>query len=278
MVPPASEDGATRQPPRMVPPVSSPTAGSPKQCHPSVRCAAKLVPPVSPEGPTGATRDPAHQLVPPVGSSPAGSVGKPETVPPASSTASCASPTQCHPSVRCAAKLVPPASPEGTDSSLGPVGRPVGATRQSEGANWCHPSVRTGPTGATRRFVSGRVSRQARNSATRQFGEPPTRCHQPPSWCHPSDCRKPTGSQLVPPVGLSPAGSARKPETVPRPSSSPARCKLGATPQSGGRKWRRCSWPLRPELLPFARSDRFQFVTQRRGLCSLVTLNEKLLA
>jgi hypothetical protein len=193
MVPPASEDGATRQPPRMVPPVSSPTAGSPKQCHPSVRCAAKLVPPVSPEGPTGATRDPAHQLVPPVGSSPAGSVGKPETVPPASSTASCASPTQCHPSVR-RGQLVPPASPEGTDSSLGPVGRPVGATRQSEGANWCHPSVRTGPTGATRRFVSGRVSRQARNSATRQFGEPPTRCHQPPSWCHPSDCPNPTGA------------------------------------------------------------------------------------
>jgi hypothetical protein len=255
MVPPASEDGATRQPPRMVPPVSSPTAGSPKQCHPSVRCAAKLVPPVSPEGPTGATRDPAHQLVPPVGSSPAGSVGKPETVPPASSTASCASPTQCHPSVR-RGQLVPPASPEGTDSSLGPVGRPVGATRQSEGANWCHPSVRTGPTGATRRFVSGRVSRQARNSATRQFGEPPTRCHQPPSWCHPSDCRKPTGSQLVPPVGLSPAGSARKPETVPRPSSSPARCKLGATPQSGGRKWRRCCGPLRPAMLPFARSCR----------------------
>jgi hypothetical protein len=77
---------------------------------------------------------------------------------------------------------------------LGPVGRPVGATRQSEGANWCHPSVRTGPTGATRRFVSGRVSRQARNSATRQFGEPPTRCHQPPSWCHPSDCPNPTGA------------------------------------------------------------------------------------
>ena len=218
MVPPPNPRGTgslpgwCHQPPRMVPPVSSPTAGSPKQCHPSVRCAAKLVLPVSPEGPTGATRDPAHQLVPPVGSSPAGSARKPETVPPASSTASCAS-SRCHSSA-------------------------VGATPQFRDRQ---PGTKMGPP---------------------VISVPPAQ--NPPSWCHPSDCRKPTGSQLVPPVGLSPAGSARKPETVPRPSSSPARCKLGATPQSGGRKWRRCCGPLRPELLPFARSCRLWGFTHRR--------------
>jgi hypothetical protein len=187
---------------------------------------------------------------------------------------------QCHPPVRRHHARAVGATPQFRDRQPGTkMGPPVISVPSAQNPpSWCHPSDCPNPTGATRRFVSGRVSRQARNSANRQFGEPPTRCHQPPSWCHPSDCRKPTGSQLVPPVGLSPAGSARKPETVPRPSSSPARCKLGATPQSGGRKWRRCSWPLRPELLPFARSCRLWGFTHRRWLCSLVTLNEKLLA
>jgi hypothetical protein len=205
----ASLSGWCHQPPRMVPPVSlrgwchpsvrlrqearnSATrqfGAPPSWCHPPVRrgqiqawgrSGGRLVPPASPKGPTGATRQFGRgQLVPPVGSSPAGSVGKPETVPPVSS-----------------------------ESRL-----------------------------------PGATSRQA--GATRQIAQ----------------------IQLVPPVGLSPAGSARKPETVPRPSSSPARCKLGATPQSGGRKWRRCCGPLRPELLPFARSCRLWGFTHRRWLC-----------
>jgi hypothetical protein len=184
------------------------------------------------------------------------------------------SPKQCHPPVRRHHARAVGATPQFRDRQPGTkMGPPVISVPSAQNPpSWCHPSDCPNPTGATRRFVSrrfvsGRVSRQARNIATRQFGEPPTRCHQPPSWCHPSDCRKPTGSQLVPPVGLSPAGSARKPETVPRPSSSPARCKLGATPQSGGRKWRRCCGPLRPELLPFARSCRLWGFTHRRWLC-----------
>jgi hypothetical protein len=177
--------GWCHQPPRMVPPVSSPTAGSPKQCHPSVRCAAKLVPPVSPEGPTGATRDPAHQLVPPVGSSPAGSARKPETVPPASSTASCAS-SRCHSSAV-------GATPQFRDRQPGTkMGPPVISVPPAQNPpSWCHPSDCPNPTGATRRFVSSRVREEARNSATRQCGSPPIWCHPPvwrrqmQAWCHP---------------------------------------------------------------------------------------------
>ena len=89
-------------------------------CHPSVR-SPRMVPPASPEGPTGATRrfvtpvrhqqirpgSPSPRMVPPGSWSPAGTAAKPKTVPPVSSDR-----------------------------------RQPGATRQSGGANWCHPPVR----------------------------------------------------------------------------------------------------------------------------------------
>ena len=168
-------------------------------------------------------------------------------------------------------------------------------------ASRCHPPIHQPACqdGATRQFVSGRVRREVQTSATRQPETVPpvsserreerkasTRwCHPPvqragwcrAGWCPPSI--RPT-ARMVPLVN----SERRQPGATPQLGMAnwchpPVRkCKLGATPQSGGRKWRHRSGPLRPELLPFARSDRFQFVTQRRGLCSLVTLNGKLLA
>jgi hypothetical protein len=150
-----------------------------------------------------------------------------------------------------------------------------GATRQFAERSVPPPSPRmVPPVSSEYQYVSGpghspvrlRQGRRgspehrAQNSATRQSGGA--------NWCHPP----------VRHASSSPADSAWKPETVPPrfscskmvpPVSLPASvCRtFGATPQSGGRKWRRCSWPLSPELLPFARSDRFQFVTHRRWLC-----------
>ena len=110
-----------------------------------------------------------------------------QSVPPPNPPAG--SPGWCH------LRMVPPVSSESPD----------GATRQSGGANWCHPPVRhagsspadpagkpESQNGATRELVSSRDGRKAQNSATRQFRSPPT-------WCHPPVRR----GQLVPPAGSS---------------------------------------------------------------------------
>jgi hypothetical protein len=211
---------------------------------------------------------------PPGSSSPAGTAAKPKTVPPVSAKR-CqerkAPPRWCHPSVR-SPRMVPPGSwsPAGTAAkpkTVPPVSsdrRQPGATRQSGGANWCHPPVR---------HASSSPADSAWKPETDSWGHPPVRLRQMSrvtEWCHPPVRR----GQLVPSAGSSPADSARKPETVPPVSSrrqsgaTPRfggdRCKLGATPQSEGRKWRRRAGPVRPELLPFARPGRFRGLTQRR--------------
>ena len=245
MVPPGSWSPAgTAAKPKTVPPVSSDRrqpgatrqSGGANWCHPPVRHA---------------------------GSSPADSAWKPETVPPRFS------PKQCHPSVRRhhADLRILGATPLFVFQD--------GATRQFAERSMPPPSPRmVPPVSSEYQYVSrpghppvrlrqgrrGSPEHRAQNSATRQSGGA--------NWCHPP----------VRHASSSPADSAWKPETVPPrfscskmvpPVSLPASvCRtFGATPQSGGRKWRRCSWPLRPELLPFARSDRFQFVTHRRWLC-----------
>ena len=179
MVPP--QDGATRQfgVPEWchpaVPEWCHPAVGlqqgrpqSPKQCHPSVPIAANLVPPASPEGPTGATR----RFVTPV---------RLRQIQPGS-------PKQCHPAFRL----------NSATRQFGGIMRILGATPLfvfQDGATrqfaasvprWGHPPDRArrigrslGPRpdlrgkrhqpGATRQFVTGRFGREARNSATPLF-------------------------------------------------------------------------------------------------------------
>ena len=151
-----------------------------------------------------------HPSVRHVSSSPTGSAGKPETVPP-----------------------VGPGNSWGQDSwGHAPVHlrRILGATPQSA-------RVRIG---ATRRFVSGRDGERTQNS------EPKTE----DKWGHPSVqiASVQIAAKLVPPSGS-------------RPST---RCQDSATPQTGRRKWRRRSGPLRPELLSFARSCRLRGLTHCR--------------
>ena len=201
--PAAGETGATRNlcHPQLVPPFSSdrrqtgatpgfaPVNPVPKQCHPSVRArnratlqfgsqpdwchprvrlagsspadsagklnTGKLGPPPNPLGPESGppvSSSPTAKTVPPVGLSPAGSVRKPETEP----------------------ETEPPVSSEASYGQLVP---PVSSEHRQ--------------TGATRRFVSGRFGREARNNATpllvfqdgatRQFA----RVSLPNVWCHP---------------------------------------------------------------------------------------------
>ena len=138
-------------------------------------------------------------------------------------------PTRCHPSTRhvnpaprCA-KRGPPVGSGASDRAIfGTTPRSAMQRQNARAPTWCHPSVRHRQPqhGATRQFVSGRIGRDARNSArganrchprnsaTRQFGSPPTWCHPPTrraNWCHPP----------VRHAGSSPADSAGKPETVP---------------------------------------------------------------
>ena len=173
-------------------------------------------------------------MVPPGSWSPAGTAAKPKTVPPVSSDR-----------------------------------RQPGATRQSGGANWCHPPVRhAGSSPADSAWkpetVPPRFSpKQCHPSVRRHHAD--LRCHpafRVPRWCHPSVCRTfgatpqsqngatrqfgvPVRIRTGPLAGSSPAGTAREPRT-----SSP----------------KQCHPPVRRgQLVPPAGSSR-QFVSGRFGL------------
>ena len=164
---------------KLTPPAAGATGATRNWCHP------QLVPPA-----TGATRNGCHpQLVPPAtgatlqfGSPPnwchprvrARQPGA-KTVPPVGS-----SPKQSHPSVRIAARLVPPpgSSRRFVSGRFGREAqyREVGATPQSAraGIGATRQFLSDCQNSATRRFVSSRVREEARNRArnraTRQFG------------------------------------------------------------------------------------------------------------
>jgi hypothetical protein len=238
---------------RLVPPFN-PRAS---RCHPPIH-PGESVPPPNP--PASRCHPPIHQPACQDGATrqfvsgrvrrevQTSATPQPETVPPVSSERReerKASPRWCHPPVQragwCRAGWCPPPTwchPPTRNGQLVPP-------PSSEVQAWCHPPIRGAEVASSIR---------ASPPSAGLVGASPQSARLP-EWCH-SSIR--SAANLVPP-----------------PNSE---WPTGATPQSGGRKWRRRSGPLRPELLPFARSDRFQFVTQRRGLCSLVTLNEKLLA
>ena len=177
--------------------------------------------------------------------------------------------SRCHPPIHPGESVPPPnppgrvyATPQSTSRHVRMVppvsSSPAGSAGKSKpvppvSPKQCHPSVPSAAKNGKRR----------QDGATRQFRGPvgaglvgaSPQSARLPEWCH-SSIR--SAANLVPP-----------------PNSE---WPTGATPQSGGRKWRRRSGPLRPVLLPSARSDRFQVFTHRHWLCWLATLNEKLLA
>jgi hypothetical protein len=163
-----------------------------------------LAPPLNPRGsmPRCARIGPPDGIGPPINSPPTGATGKPE---------SAESENQCHPSVKSASKMGPPASSEGTDASrrpmlgatprsgtfdatrhaetrttAGQMARIIGTTRQFRGrqtvpppvfwagAGWGHSPVRLQrPVGTTLQFASNRGGREAQISATRHLRTPP---------------------------------------------------------------------------------------------------------
>ena len=151
-------------------------------------------------------------------------------------------PEWCHPSVRSAAK------PDSA-AKMAPTACQTGATPQH--ASQLVPPAGSSPADSAGKLNTGKLGPPP-NPLGPESGPPVSSSRQFLSDCQNSATRR-FGAKMVPPVSSESCQTGATP-----------RCKLGATPQTGMRKWRRRAGPVRPELLPSARSCRLRGLTHCR--------------